>query len=452
MSGRLVLQGGCVLSLDPRVGDLAQADVLIEGDRIAAIGAGLHAAGGDIVDARGMLVLPGFVDTHRHLWEALLHNVGADWSLLAYLQAIYFGTLGARLRPADVYAGNLLGALEALDAGITTLLDWSMINSPEHADEAVRGLADAGIRAVFACGLSGEGDYWNRESGLTHPQDCRRVKARWFSSTDQLLTMGLAIRGPEFSQWDAAVADIRLARELDVLCTMHMGFGPWGAADRSVERLHRAGLLGPDLNFVHGNAMGEDEFRMLGDSGASLSVTPEVEMMMGHGYPATGAFIAQGGRPALGIDVVTSTGGDMFAQMKFALQAERWRFNAGVLAGGYLPQDLNISARQVLQAATMDGARALRLDAKVGSLAPGKQADIVMLRTTDLNLYPVSDPVGAVTQSATTANVDSVFVAGKAVKRGGKLVGVDLDRVRRLAREARDHLYAQGLPKGAHPI
>ena len=165
-------------------------------------------------------------------------------------------------------------------------------------------------------------------------------------------------------------------------------------------------------------------------------------MMMGHGYPITGAVLEAGGRPALGVDVVTSTGGDMFAQMKFALQAERARQNEQTLAGGNMPMQLGLSARDVLSFATLDSARALQLDAKIGSLTPGKQADILMIRATDLNLFPVNDAVGALVQGATTANVDSVFVAGRARKRGGKLVDVDLDRVRRQALVARDHVFS----------
>jgi len=453
MSDRLLFRGGCVLTIDPSQGDFHRADVLVENGRITRIAPDLTVSGGLQVDASGMIVAPGFVDSHRHTWEALVRNVGADWSLMNYLQHIYFGGIGAKLRPADVYAGNLLGALEALDAGVTTLLDWSMIYTPAHADAAIQGLRDAGIRAVFAYGLSGEGDYWNRESRLLHPSDVKTVAQREFASQDQLLTLGLAIRGPEFSHWDAAVADIRLARELGALCTMHLGFGNWGGADRSIERLHRAGLLGPDLNFVHANAVSGEEFKLVAESGASISVTPEIEMMMGHGFPITGPMLEQGARPALGVDVVTSTGGDMFAQMKFALQAERSRRNDRALAGGQMPQDIAPSARQVLEFATIDSARALRLDRKVGSLAPGKQADMILIRTTDLNLFPVNDPVGALVQCATTANVDSVYVAGRAVKRAGKLIDVDLDRVRRLASASRDYIFKEnGVPKGCRPL
>lgn len=453
MEQRILIKNGTVLTLDKQWGDFQEADVLIAGSKIEAVGPHLEASDCEVIDAANTIVMPGLVDTHRHVWESLVRNVGPDWSLPTYLDNLYYGNIGSKLRPSDGYVANLLGALEALDAGVTTLLDWTMIYSPEHADELIRGLQDAGIRGVFAYGASGERDYWNRDSKLTQPKDCIRVRKQYFSSEEQLLTMALAIRGPEFSHWEASVRDIQLARELGVLCTLHLGFGTWGGVDQSIRKLHEAGLMGPDLNIVHANALSDEEFKRMVDHGASISVTPEVEMMMGHGYPATGKFLAQGGRPALGVDVVTSTGGDLFAQMKFMLQAERARVNDQTLARGEMPVELGLKARDVLEFATIDGARALGLDKKIGTLVPGKEADLILLRTSDVNLFPVNDPVGAVVLSSHTGNVDSVFVAGKAVKRNGKLLGIDLDRLRKQANESRDYIFSkQGVPTGAWPV
>ncbi|WP_270169937.1 amidohydrolase family protein [Paenibacillus sp. SYP-B4298] len=446
MSTRRVIKNGYILTLDHSIGNLERADILIEGSTIVTIQAGLDVSDCEVIDATDMIVMPGFVDTHRHVWESLLRTIGTDWSLPNYLQSLYYGGIGSRLRPVDCHAANLLGALEALNAGVTTVLDWSMIYSPEHADALISGLQASGIRGVFAYGVSGETEYWDRESRKRVPQDVHRIKRDYFSSEDQLLTLGLAIRGPEFSSWEATVEDIRLARELNAVCSMHVGFGNWGPHDRSIEKLHHAGLLGPDLNMVHANTMSSDEYRMLAEAGASLSVTPEIEMMMGHGYPATGRFLEHGGIPALGVDVVTSTAGDMFAQMKFALQAERARVNQQVLDAGDMPDTLHIKAEQALQFATTAGARALQLEHKIGSLSPGKEADLIMIRMTDLNLFPVMDPIGAVVQFAHPGNVDSVFVAGRPVKRHGKLLHVDLDHVRALASESVSYL--RSVPAG----
>ncbi len=439
---RKLVKNGYVLTLDKNIGDFEKADILIEGKKILEIRPNIEAADCEIIDATDMIVMPGFVDSHRHTWESLVRNIGPDWSLVTYLDNIYYGNIGALSRPQDNYVANLLGALEAIDAGVTTLLDWTMIISPDHSDELIRGLQDAGIRAVFAHGVSGEGEYWNRESQLV-AQDSKRLKKQYFSSNDQLLTMGLAIRGPEFSSWDASVTEIKLARELDAVCSMHLGFGTWGSVDRSIEKLHKAGLLGPDLNFVHANTLSYGEYKLIADSGASISVTPEIEMMMGHGYPATGLFIENGGRPALGVDVVTSTGGDMFAQIKSSLQAERSRINEKKLPKGEMPVELNLTTRDALEFATIDSAKALLLDSKIGTLTPGKEADFIMVRTTDINMFPVIDPVCAVAQCAHTGNVDSVFIAGKAVKRNGKLVNVDLENLRKKAYESKEYILSK---------
>lgn len=440
-----LLKNGCVLSMDARIGQFNRADVLIQDSLIAAVQPNIEVSDADVVviDASDMIVMPGLVDTHRHMWESLVKTAGTNWSLPVYLQNLYYGAMGSKLRPQDSYIANLLGSLEALNAGVTTVLDWSMPYSPDHTDGLIRGLQDAGIRAVFAHGVPGETAYWNRESTLSYPENIRGVKERYFSSSDQLVTYGLAIRGPEFSHWDTTVQDIQLAEELDAICSMHVGFGSWGSADRSISRMYEAGLLTPRINVVHGNTMGMDEFKMLADTGASLSVTPEVEMMMGHGYPATGYFLEHGGTPTLGVDVVTSTGGDMFSQMKFALQAERSRTNELLLAQGEMPGELSLQSSQVLRFATSAGAQALGLERKTGSVTPGKEADLIMIRTTDLNLFPVHDPIGAVVQFANPSNVDTVFVAGKLVKQNGKLLHVNLDDIRNKAMESKQYLLTQ---------
>ncbi|PAD32172.1 amidohydrolase family protein [Paenibacillus sp. 7523-1] len=440
-----LLKNGCVLSMDARIGQFNRADVLIQDSLIAAVQPNIEVSDADVVviDASDMIVMPGLVDTHRHMWESLVKTAGTNWSLPVYLQNLYYGAMGSKLRPQDSYIANLLGSLEALNAGVTTVLDWSMPYSPDHTDGLIRGLQDAGVRAVFAHGVPGETAYWNRESTLSYPENIRGVKERYFSSSDQLVTYGLAIRGPEFSHWDTTVQDIQLAEELDAICSMHVGFGSWGSADRSISRMYEAGLLTPRINVVHGNTMGMDEFKMLADNGASLSVTPEIEMMMGHGYPATGYFLEHGGTPTLGVDVVTSTGGDMFSQMKFALQAERSRTNELLLAQGEMPGELSLQSSQVLRFATSAGAQALGLERKTGSVTPGKEADLIMIRTTDLNLFPVHDPIGAVVQFANPSNVDTVFVAGKLVKQNGKLLHVNLDDIRNKAMESKQYLLTQ---------
>ncbi|MCY8024621.1 amidohydrolase family protein [Bacillus sonorensis] len=441
---KTLFRNATIITLDPRLKNIEKGDMLIEGSTIVEVAGSIVALDAEVIDASNMVIMPGLVDTHRHVWESVIRGIGADWSLQTYLSRIYYGNYGSMRRPEDDWIANYLGALEALDAGVTTLLDWTMIESPDHTDQLIAGLKKAGIRAVFAFGTSGDAAYWDRESNLSNMDEAKRVKKAYFQSKDQLLTMGLAIRGPEFSSWDTSAFEIKTARELDVLCSMHIGFGNWGAKDRSIEKLHKAGLLGPDLNMVHVNAISEEEMKMLSAHGSSISVTPEIEMMMGHGYPVTGLALKHGVRPSLGVDVVTSTGGDLFAQMKFALQAERAKQNEALLKEGIMPgPELGIFAEQILEAATIDGARALMLDHKIGSLSPGKEADFIMLKADSLNLLPLTDVTGAIVQTAHPGNIGSVYVAGKAVKQQGKLVDVDLEDVRKRAVAARDHILSR---------
>jgi len=436
-----LFKNGTVITSDSNLGNFKDADVLIENDKIVAVGPNLSAEDCEVIDAKDMIVMPGLVDTHRHTWESVIRNVGADWSLQTYLGNIYYGNIGSKRRPEDDYIGNLLGSLEALESGVTTLYDWTMIISNNHAEEMIRGLKESGIRAIFGYGSPGDAEYWNSDSKLDTIEEARAIKERHFSSDDQLLTMGLAIRGPEFSSWETSVKEIQFAHEIDAVCSMHLGFGTWGSTERSIEKLHAAGLLGEHLNFAHANAVQPEEVQLLAENGGSISVTPEVEMMMGHGYPAIGLALENGVKPALGVDVVTSTGGDMFTQMKFALQADRARVNQEQLSQGIMPgPELHLSAKSILESATIDGAKALRLDHKVGSLTPGKQADLIMISKNDLNIFPVNDPVGTVVQCTNTANVDSVYVAGNPVKKNGKMIGIDIERIKRLATAASEHL------------
>ena len=311
-----------------------KGDLLIEGTHILEVGPSIETNDAAIVDASDMVIMPGLVDTHRHVWQSVIRGIGTDWSLQTYLSKIYYGNYGAMRRPSDDRIANYLGALEALDAGVTTFLDWTMINSMDHTEELIGGLKDAGIRAVFAFGSSGDAEYWDRGSTLTNMEDAARVKKAHFQSSDQLLTMGLAIRGPEFSSWETSVFEIETARSLDALCSMHIGFGNWGAEVVRLSGFTKQGYLDLTSTWCISMQSMQIKMKMLADSGSSISITPEIEMMMGHGYPVTGLAIEQGVLPTLGVDVVTATGGDLFAQMKFGLQAERAIQNQSLLMEG----------------------------------------------------------------------------------------------------------------------
>jgi 5-methylthioadenosine/S-adenosylhomocysteine deaminase len=429
---RTLIRGGIVYTVDPELGDLPCGDVLLEDDIIAAVGVDLPVGDARIVDATNKIVLPGLVDTHRHLWQAAVRQLAADWTLGQYFEHMLVG-LGPRFAPEDVYVGALLGSIEALDSGITTIMDWAHImRSPDHADEGVRGLREAGIRAVFGYGnpLAPQPDWYR--------SDVVRVADRYFSAKDGLLTFAVAGLGPEFGSVEEAVSDIELGRELDVPVSMHVGVGLLGA-QRSVTELHRRGLLGPDLIYIHCNTCTDEELRMIADSGGHVAISPRIEMQMGHGYPATGRLRAAGVEPSLSVDIVSGVGGSLFAEMRGTLEAERGWQNHLALQRGETLAELTIKAKDVVRMATIEGARTLGLDDRIGSLTPGKQADLILLDVDLPNVSLVNNLAAAVTH-ADSHNVDTVFVAGQPVKAAGKILSHDLRSAQRLARESRDRL------------
>jgi 5-methylthioadenosine/S-adenosylhomocysteine deaminase len=438
---RVLLQGGQVLTMDPELGDLFGGDVLLEDDRIAAVGHGLQASGARVVDATDCIVIPGFVDSHRHTWETVIRGIAPDVSLGGYFE-IVLDQLAPAYRPEDVYAGNYLGSLEAIDAGVTTLLDWSHIsNTPEHADEAIRGLRDARLRAVYCYGNPNTSlaDWWYT-STLEAPEDIRRVREQYFSSDDGLTTLAMGTRGPGFCTPEVVRHDWELARDVGAPISVHVGMGPYAGRFSMVSQLNDLGLLGPDTTYIHCNYLSDDEFRLIVETGGKISIAPSVEMVMGHGTPPTARALAHGLRPSLSIDVVTTVPGDMFTQMRFLFAQARLLAHEAAFAAGNEEEPALLGSREVLEFATIEGARVCGLDDRTGSLTPGKQADVVVLRCDETNTYPVIDPVSTVVQQADTRNVDTVFVAGKALKENGKLAGADLRAARDRAAASLDYL------------
>ena len=431
-TGRTLIRGGTVLSLDPTIGDLTRGDVLVEGDRIVAVGPALSNGEVEVIDATDMIVMPGFVDSHRHIWEGLLRNIGTDVPLEGRTSYISFvlHKLAPAFRPEDAYVGNLVSALGAIDAGITTLLDWSHIQgSPAHTDAVIQALNDSGLRAVFAYGFPWWGKWEERQ-----PSWFVRAATEHFSTKDQKLTLALAAPGPEFTDFEVTRDHWKLARETDARITTHVGVGSYGQ-DGKVQEFGEGGLLGPDTTYIHCTTLNDTEIQMIVDTGGTVSLASPVEMMMGHGMPPIQKFLDRGLRPSLSVDVETNVPGDMFNQMRSVLGLQR----AIASAQGKTP----VAAREVLEYATVEGARANGLDAKVGTLTPGKQADLIMLRTDRINVTPLNDPATAVVTGMDTGNVDTVLIAGRVMKRHGRLLHVDWPAVRRMAAESRDHVVAK---------
>ena len=446
-SQRLLIRNGFVVSMDPDVGDIPSGDVYVEDGKIVEIGRDLGVSDAEQVDATGMIVMPGFIDTHRHTWQTPVRGVLPSCTLDHYF-AVMLGQVGGHYRPEDVQVGNHAGSLEALNGGVTTLLDWSHINNtPDHSDAAIQGLKDAGIRAVYAHGVPTGGEWWSF-SDLDHPEDIRRIRDTYFSSDDGLITLALAARAPGNSNFDVAKHDWALARDLGIRISVHVGMRLTDVHVHHVKNIDDLGLLGPDTTYIHCTDSTDEELDLIAGSGGKASLAPYVEMLMGHGPPPTGRLLNRGVRPSLSVDVVSSVPGEMFTQMRTALVAERIGSFTDTPDTAFAP---TLTHRDVLEFATIDGARSCALEDRVGSLTPGKQADIVLLKTNAINTAPMVDPTATIVVFADTSNVDSVFVAGRAVKRNGELVGVDLNAVFRKLDESRNHILSAGglLPEWA---
>ncbi len=439
MAERILIRGGFVLTMDPSLGDQPGADVLIEGDSIAAVGRNLSADGAQVIEAAGDIVIPGFVDTHRHTWEAPIRSSAPNYTLGDYFVGI-LDSFAPKYRPQDVYAGNLWGALECVNAGITTLVDWSHIaNTPEHADEAIRGLKDVGLRAVYAYGFPNTSlaDWWFN-SKLIQPEDARRIRSQYFSSNDGLITMAMATRGPGFCMPEVVKHDWQMARDLGLEITVHTAMDRLAGKFLMVKQLHDMDLLYPGTTYVHSSHLTDEEWKMVADSGGRVSFAPQVELSMGHGWAPAVKALAYGLRPGLSIDVVTTSPGDIFTEMHALFTSERARRNDIAWTQDVDPTEL-LTARDILGFATIDGARVAGLADRTGSLTPGKKADVVIIDGHALNTAPIIDPVATVVLAAGISNVDTVIINGKFHKRDGKMLA-DLSTPRRLIEESKDYL------------
>ena len=444
---RLLIRGGHVMSMDPQVGDFVEADVLVEGKKIVAVGPNLRAGGAAAIDARGRIVMPGFVDTHHHQFETalrsfladgLLFNDGKPHGTINYFEHI-LGRFAPEYRPEDVYINELFGSLSQIDAGVTTVHDISQIHhSPEHSDAAIKGIADSGRRAAF-----GYFESAGAVQGNQYPTDARRIKKQYFSSDDQLMTMimGGEIYLPGFeTAW-------AIGRELQIPIAAHIvgsfGMGP------TFDALAAANQFGSDNLFIHMTGMSDMSWAKVKEAGAHVSLAVPIEMIMRHGMPPILKTLAMGIQPSLSVDVECTLTADMFTQMRTAMALQRAFVNQMALETGN-PLDLPelLTTRDVLRFATLEGAKDLRLDHKIGTLTPGKEADIILLNAEAINVAPLNVVPGAVVSLMERSNVETVMVAGRILKWKGRLLGVSLERLRRQLEDSRDYLFdAANIPQ-----
>ena len=483
---RYVIRGGSVMSMDPRVGDFAEADVLVQGKTILAVGPNLPAGTADVIDARGRIVMPGFIDTHHHQFETALRSFLADGVLIndgsgspsgstTYFEFI-LNKFAPVYRPQDVYINELFGALSQLDDGVTTVHDVSQIHhTPQHSDAAIQALFDSGRRSAFGY-FEGAG---TNPPNYAYPQDAFRINKRWFSSSDQLVSMimgGEVYLGPQIYQQSWTIGrqlGLQIAAHilspfgirpiLDQLAQGQGGVGPNGQPPGKLK-------VGPDNLFIHMTGMSDQGWQAVHDAGAQVSIAFPIEMNMRHGMPPILKMQSLGMEPSLSVDVECTMTADFFTQMRVCMNLQRTLVNQMILDQGLPPNPVDwglppgaagnpwptppagipapLTTRDVLRYATMNGAKALRLDGKIGSLTPGKEADIIILDATKLNVAPLNQVPGAVVSLMDRTNVETVIVAGKVRKWKGQLLDVDLNRLRQQLEASRDYLFsAAGIPQ-----
>jgi len=461
---RYIIRNGSVMSMDPTVGDFADADVLVEGSKIVAVGRNLPVAGATQIDARGRIVMPGFIDTHHHQFETALRSFLADGILIndgsntpsalrTYYEYILL-TFAPVYRPADVYINELFGGLSQLDAGVTTVLDISQIHhSPEHSDAAIHGLIDAGRRAAFGYFESAGG-----VAGNQYPQDATRIKQQWFSSSDQLVHM---IMGGEVYLGEPTYTQAwTIGRQLGLQIAAHI-LSPFGIRPILDELAAGIGGVNNDIKikddnlFIHMTGMSDAGWQGVKNAGAQVSLAVPIEMNMRHGMPPILKMQSLGMEPSLSVDVECTLTADFFTQMRSTMNVQRALVNQMVLEQGTFappfPDDWPtpaagtpnlLTTRDVLRYATINGAKALRLEGKTGSLTPGKEADIIILDATALNVAPLNQVPGAVVSLMDRSNVETVIVAGKLRKWKGRMLDLNLASLRTQLEDSRDHLFA----------
>jgi len=441
VTSRILLRGGCVLALGAKTPNFPQADLLIDDGKVAEVGTGLRARDAEVVDATDTIVMPGFVDTHRHVWKSLFRNLGDAPSGEDSPSAAVFGD---RSQPEDVYAATLIGLLGAVEAGITTVVDWSDLRSDDgFAEAALQAHTDVGLRTMFV-----HAAHPRRQSHEHAVPTPRQLVTRLTDAAGPSTTIAFGFGELVPTDLDRVTEDWAVARGLGMHIHAHVGSETSGRG--VISRLAERGLLGKDVTLVHCSELDAADLDAIAASGASVSLAPWSEMAGGLGSPPIQQLIDRDIRPGLAIDDERVAPGDMFAQMRAMISLQHaTAFDLKLAGKAGVPRLMN--TRDVIRSATVDGARVAGWSQETGSLEPGMQADIILLRTDRPNIFPINDPIGAVVWGMDTSNVDWVFVAGRPLMRSGALEA-NVEQARNLATTAQHRVAtAAGLAVGAAP-
>jgi len=437
MKHKILIKNGHVVTMDAALGVLPNADVLVIDDKIVEIGHNLTVPDAEIIDATSSIVMPGLIDGHRHIWQGAMRAVCADWTLMDYVNGIRLNAANV-YTPEDMYAAQYQGALEAIDSGVTTVADYCHnLLTPEHAHESIRGIKESGLRTRWCYGFNrpftGESASQTNKERVDLAKDLAREH---FTSDSGLVTMGVSPE--EFGMWpnnQHGAEQFQLADELNARVFWHAnGNATPHGREGNIHTLDALGLLNANMTFVHMHATDYKEFQLIADAGAGLAFTPDSELQMGMGYPQT-ALASEFGIPQVyGIDITSNNSADFFSCLRMGLQTARC-VSAQKDFGELPMMRMPFSAMDALSWGTIEGAKAIGLDHMIGSLTPGKKADIILINTDCLTLagWNQADPVGTVISQAQARNVDTVLVDGQIVKRDGKLIADTQSACQRLS-------------------
>lgn len=448
------VRGGTVIGVDAESSTVERLDVRFNDDGLVTeVAPDLPTCESEtVIDASGMLVIPGLVDSHRHPWQVLMRGLSTDHTVVEY-RSLARGRLAARYRPEDVYAAVLLADLQAINSGVTAIADLAHImNSPAHADAAIQAHWDSGLRVMFCHGEPNdlEVDSWYHNSNRRHPEDIRRLRDDVLQDDHARVTLGMKVRPPYLVTPDVLQYDFSLARELAMHVLMDGGLGGgcwtearWGDEGLApIEDIDKIGQLGPHLTLVHCNNLTDSDFARIAETGTHVSISPEHEMLCGHGLPAAIRMLEHNIRPALSTDSAVAVSCDMFSQMRHLLTATRGGLSDAAYRAGEAVWAWDIKSEDVFRSATLLSAAACGLGDRIGSLEPGKRADIVLLKSDPLNLTLFeNNPIANLVTSAHPGNVDTVIIDGTVVKAGGALTYPNVDAIIEAAERSRAHIF-----------